>query len=358
MGKFFRLDWFLFLPSLILLSLGFVMIVSTSPELSIQSAVYILLGIIVFFIIKEIDYRIYKPLALPLLLGGIGFIILAYLFGETTRGAVRWINFGSFVIQPSELLKPILIIFSANFFSQDETLTNKKILKFLAIIAIPLILVFKQPDLGNTIVYLFIFASIILASGLRRRIILLGMMIFAGVLPIFWHFLKDYQKQRVQVFLNPNQDPLGAGYNAIQAEIAVGSGQILGRGLGRGTQSHLNFLPEFHTDFVFATLSEELGFLGGVIILVAFGALSWRVIGVGEKSQDRFAYLICTGIVVQIMIQVFTNIGMNIGLVPITGITLPLVSYGGSSIVATMAALGIVANIQKTIPQREDLHIG
>lgn len=357
MRKFFHFDLALFLPALLLMSLGFVTVISTSPELTTQTIIYIILGIIAFLFTKEIDYKIYKAVATPLFIAGVSFIVLPYFIGEATRGAVRWINVGSFLLQPGELVKPILIIFSASFFSGEEPLTLKKFPKFLGIIAIPLILVFKQPDLGNTIVYIFLFGSIIVASGLKRSVLLLGLVTTFGILPFFWHFLKGYQKERILTFLNPNHDPLGTGYNAIQAEIAVGSGQFFGRGLGRGTQSHLNFLPEFHTDFVFATLSEELGFVGSVLTLSAFGILLWQIIESGRRSNDRFAYLLSIGIFSQIMIQVFINIGMNIGIVPITGITLPLVSYGGSSLVATMIALGIIANIRKTNPHEEGIHI-
>lgn len=339
------------------MSLGFITAISTSSELTLQTIFYIFLGILIFFLVKEVDYRIYQSLTTPLFIMGIAFIVLPYFFGEATRGAVRWINLGSFLIQPSELIKPILILFSANFFSKDEPLTLKKILKFVCIASIPLILVFKQPDLGSTIVYIFLFGSIIVATGLKRIVLLTGLVTALGILPVFWRFLKDYQQERILTFLNPSHDPLGAGYNAIQAEIAVGSGQVFGRGLGRGTQSHLNFLPEFHTDFVFATLSEELGLLGSMIILSAFGVLLWRIIKCGEKSADRFAYLVSIGVFAQIVIQVFINIGMNIGIVPITGITLPLVSYGGSSLMATMVGLGIIANIKKGNPQEEEMHI-
>lgn len=358
MRKFFQIDWVIFLPSIFLLTMGFVSIISTSPELTIQVLFYIFLGIIIFLMVKEIDYRVYKPFSLALLILGISFIVITYLAGEATRGAVRWINLGSFQLQPSELIKPILIIFSAAIFSENKPISGKTILKFLFAVSIPTFLVFKQPDLGNTIVYLFLFGSILLATGLKRFILIAGGVLIGGAIPLVWRFLKEYQRQRILTFLNPGQDPLGAGYNAIQAEIAVGSGQLLGRGIGRGTQSHLKFLPEFRTDFVFATISEELGFVGSVIIILAFGTLLLRIIDCGEKSQDHFAYLICIGAFAQILIQVFINIGMNIGLVPITGITLPLVSYGGSSLVATMATLGIIANIQKAKSRKGDLHIG
>lgn len=357
MRKFFQFDLILFLPALILMSFGFITAISTSSELTLQTIFYIIFSIFIFLLVKEIDYRIYQSFATPLFIIGIAFIILPYFVGEITRGATRWINLGSFLIQPSELIKPILIVFSANFFSKNEQLTLKKVSKFVCIACIPLILVFKQPDLGSTIVYIFLFGSIIVATGLRHIILLGGLITSLGILPFFWYFLKDYQKERILTFINPSRDPLGTGYNAIQAEIAVGSGQLFGRGLGRGTQSHLNFLPEFRTDFVFATLSEELGFLGSTVILSAFSVLLWRIIKCGEKSADKFAYLISIGVFAQIIIQVFINIGMNIGIVPITGITLPLVSYGGSSLVATMATLGIIANIKKTSPQEEGVHI-
>jgi rod shape determining protein RodA len=245
-----------------------------------------------------------------------------------------------------------MVIFAASFCSSGKPLTLSRLLKFFFLVSFPLILIFRQPDLGNAIVYAVFFLAILFAGGAKPIFLLLTATVSTAILPIFWHLLKGYQRERILTFLSPTHDPLGAGYNAIQAEIAVGSGELFGRGLGRGTQSHLKFLPEFHTDFVFAAISEELGFLGSIITLLAFGFLLWQIIAIGQNSKDRFAYLISIGAFAQILIHVVINIGMNIGLVPITGITLPLVSYGGSSLISTMATLGIVANIHMTRSSR------
>lgn len=353
MRKFLQFDWIIIIPSIILLTLSYVMISSTSPELVLNELSYIIIGFIFFLVMKEIDYKIYKPLGMVWYFSVIILLILTYVLGVSTRGAVRWVSLGGFVLQPSEICKPFIILFAAQFFTDGTFLSFKKIIKYLILMGIPLGLVFKQPDLGNTIVFFVITLALLLGGGIKKWIFLLSGLIVTVFSPIFWNFLKEYQRERIITFINPSHDPLGTGYNAIQSMIAVGSGELLGRGLGRGTQSHLKFLPEFHTDFVFATISEELGFIGGILILISFIVLLWRIIKIGQRSNDRFGFLISIGIFTQILIQVCINIGMNVGLLPITGITLPFLSYGGSSVVSTFIVLGIIANIHKQNNQNE-----
>lgn len=339
-------DWLLFLPSLFLCLLSILIIQSVAPLLVTIHIITIIIGFTLYFIFSALDYRIFENLSKPLYIISIVFLLFTFLIGYETRGSLRWIEIGTFRIQASELIKPVLIIFFASLFN-EKTNSFKSNLKNLIFFLIPTILVFKQPDLGNTLVYSSIFFGIVYISGLKIKTILIGALYLLISLPILWNILKDYQKLRIISFLNPTSDPLGAGYNAFQASIAVGSGQIFGRGLGWGTQSHLKFLPEFHTDFIFASISEELGLIGDSIMLVLYFIILSRLLQIAKSTPDRFSTLIIFGIFLMILSQVFINIGMNIGLLPITGITLPLVSYGNNSILATLASLGLASSISK-----------
>jgi rod shape determining protein RodA len=215
-------------------------------------------------------------------------------------------------------------------------------------------MVLKQPDLGNAIVYFSFWIVIIFISGFKVWLVPIIICLTVLFIPLFWRFLKDYQKERIVSFLNPQSDPLGIGYNAIQAMVAVGSGGFWGLGLGRGTQSHLLFLPEYHTDFIFASFSEEFGFIGVLLLIFLYCLILTRIIVIGINSQDKFGLLVSGGIFGVLFTQFFINVGMNIGLLPITGITLPLVSYGGSSLLSFAILLGIASNIAKN-RKKDDL---
>lgn len=339
-------DWLLFLPSLFLCLLSILIIQSIAPDLLLIHTIAIFLGLLLYLFFSAIDYRIFENLSKLLYVISILFLIFTYFIGLETRGSLRWIEIGSFRIQASELIKPILIIFFAYVF-KEKTKSSLSNIKKLILFIIPAFLVFKQPDLGNTLVYASIFFGIVYLSGLKVKTIIASSIIILIFLPISWNFLKDYQKLRITTFLNPTSDPLGAGYNAFQASIAVGSGQVFGRGLGWGTQSHLKFLPEFHTDFIFASISEELGLVGASIMLLLYLIILIRLLIIAKSTPDRFSTLIVLGIFLMILSHVFINIGMNIGLLPITGITLPLISYGNNSVLATLASLGIASSISK-----------
>jgi rod shape determining protein RodA len=333
-GKNF--DWFIVLAIVILLLLGLTMMGSVASSLLPQQVFYALLGLFLFFLVSRLDYRIFQGLTLLLFI----FIILAllstFLFGQLTRGSIRWIQIGGFTFQPSELVKPFLILLFASFVSFQKTFSFRSSIFSFLLLFIPAFLIFRQPDLGSSLVVVFVWGA---------------------SLPIIWRLLKSYQKERIYTFLHPFSDPLGAGYNMIQSIVAVGSGQLIGRGLGRGTQSHLRFLPERHTDFIFASLAEELGLIGAGLLILAYGLLLWRVLRIGQKSADSFGFLICIGAFTLIASQVFINVGMNLGLVPITGLTLPLVSYGGSSLIATMVCLGLVESVARMTKPKEGLEI-
>ena len=353
---FKNFDWWLFLTNLLLLVLSLTVLSSIAPDSLINQLIFSLISLTVFFIISTTDYRIFKSLSSWAYLVSLVLLLLTFIIGQETRGAARWIPLGPLQFQPSEIVKPLLILAFAGWLFQPGWGLKKLIYLVLAL-AIPTGLIFKQPDLGSALVIAFTWGGLIFAANIPL-LILAGLGISLGLFgPVFWHFLKDYQRQRLLTFLNPTAAPLKAGYNALQAMITVGSGQIFGRGLGHGTQSHLKFLPERHTDFIFASLTEELGLLGASLILLLFALLLWRTLVIAHQSQDKFGQLICAGVFSFLFIQVFINIGMNLGLLPITGIPLPLVSSGGSSILATFISLGLVQSVARHRPSPQTLQI-
>lgn len=353
---FSNFDWLLLTVILVILIFGSVTISSVAPSFLSQHLIYILLALIFFLIFSQIDYRLYLRFS-PLLFGlSLVFLLLPLIFGRITRGTLRWIQISSLTIQPSELVKPFLVLCFAFFFCSRKA-EIKELLIGLLLLFLPVFLIFSQPDFGSTLVVISSWLGVVLAAGVVWQVLVLGGFFLFFLPPLIWRFLKDYQRQRILSFFNPFSDPLGAGYNLIQAKIAVGSGQFLGRGLGKGTQAHLQFLPERHTDFIFASLAEELGFLGSAFLILAFGVLVWRILAIGQKSNDDFGFLFCAGCFGLLFSQIFINIAINLGLLPVTGIPLPLVSYGGSSLLATMVCLGIVQNIARRKGRPETIEI-
>jgi len=333
------------LSSLLLCCIGILVIYSSSKELAIQQLIFTLVGLGIFFLISQVEVKALKGLITPLYLIIILLLLLVFFLGIETRGSVRWIPLGIFNIQPSEFAKPTLVLVLAYFWSKHLP-TWKNIFKSLFWVLPVVLLIFKQPDLGSTLTIWAIWLGMLFAARISlKKILILGLiLVLTG--PITWAFLHDYQKQRITSFLSPESDPLGRGYNLIQSTIAVGSGEIFGRGLGRGTQSRLQFLPEFRTDFIFASISEEMGFLGSLIILSLYFFLIFYCLQIAQKQKEMFNVLIILGVLSQLLFQLFVNVGMNIGLLPITGITLPLISYGGSSLIATLFSLGMIASMK------------
>ena len=273
-------------------------------------------------------------------------------------GAQRWLRMGWFNFQPTELAKIVMVIFLSRYFSRkavdDIDLLSGKFGIFRGIIlpfaftAMPIALIIEQPDLGSGIILLILFISMLYLTNVRLKYIFTFLVLVALPLPFMWHLLHDYQRDRLLVFLNPNIDPLGAGYTVIQSKIAIGSGWLLGKGWLSGTQSQLHFLPESHTDFIFATFSEEWGFLGSLLLLFLYSILIRQGFLIAQRTNDSFGRLLAFGITLMLVIQVSVNVAMNLGLAPVVGIPLPLMSYGGSSIFVTFIALGILVNIDKT----------
>lgn len=358
MKKFLRrFDWLLLAAILVCLTFGLTIIRSVSPNLLWTQFTYSLISLAAFFLFSQIDFRIYEKTVVFFYLGSLIFLLATFLFGVITRGAVRWIQIGQLTVQPSELVKPFLIIFFAYHLASLKDFSFGRALASLGLLLLPAILIFRQPDLGSSLLVIIAWLAVLVASGAEFRWILGGLIIVSLLLPLGWRFLAPYQQERLSSFVDPLKDPLGAGFTVIQAMTAVGSGQFWGRGLGWGTQSHLRFLPERHTDFIFASLGEELGFLGTTVLLASFVILFWRILRAAEGAKDRAGFCFCLGIFGLLFSQVVINIGMNLGLVPITGITLPLVSYGGSSLLGTMVALGMVESVARDKKRDEVIEI-
>jgi len=247
------------------------------------------------------------------------------------------------------MVKPLLLLAFARAIASYSPRHVKWLWVHALLFAVPFFLVFRQPDLGTSIVYGSAWVAMLMAGGFPLGLLVSGAVVGIAGLPLFWKTLAGYQKARILTFINPASDPSGAGYNALQAMIAVGSGQLFGRGLGRGTQSHLRFLPEFHTDFIFATLVEELGFIGGLMLFVLYGALLWQLLKpyIRGSVGNPFVFFYTIGLFGILLTQVVINAGMNMGIIPVTGITLPFVSYGGSSILSLCIAFGLLVALRR-----------
>ena len=341
----------------LLLSMSILIIYSSSMQLAIQQIFFALAGLLIYFTISRIGYISFANFVRLAYITILFLLILVFILGVETRGVIRWIPLGFINIQPSEFAKPVIILFLAHFWSTNIR-SWANILKSILWVSPVGFLVFKQPDLGTTITIFAIWLGMLFACGLElKKIIILSLLIFM-MMPLTWFVIADYQKQRITSFLWPNQDPLGVGYNIIQSTIAVGSGQLLGRGLGQGTQSRLQFLPEYRTDFIFAAISEELGLLGALMILCIFFFLIVYGLRAAQMAADYPGYMIAIGVSIMILFQTLINVGMNIGILPITGVTLPLISYGGSSLIATLICLGLLASVANMRKRVDILTVG
>ncbi|MBP9719603.1 MAG: rod shape-determining protein RodA [Candidatus Levybacteria bacterium] len=354
---FAHIDWSLLVPVLILSILGLTTLFSINSTYFFSQLVFILFSLCVFLFVTNVDIQAARYFALPIYI--VSFLILAFVLflGIESRGAMRWVEVFGIRIQFSEILKPFLILSFAGYLSHvDKTSFKSFFLIVVAIVAIAMLIVI-QPDLGSGLIYLGVAFFALVIFGFPLLWFLIGFVGFAALTPFLWHFLHDYQQRRIITFLSPSHDPLGISYNAIQSMIAVGSGGFLGKGLGEGTQSSLRFLPERHTDFIFATLSENSGFIGMFIIFLCFGVLLYRLYTIFSQTEDVFFKLVCLCTFLLILIQFFINAGMNMGIVPVVGVTLPFVSYGGSSVLSNFILLGIVSSISKNFTKPNALEI-
>ncbi len=351
-------DFLLFGATIILIAVGVALIYSATlasapPSESLwdnflaRQIIYALAGIGLMLLVSFTDYSIFANINHLIYAFTILSLILVYAVGHISFGAQRWIDLGIFPLQPSELAKVLLIIVLAKFLAdrQEDLKRLPYFLLSILYVGIPMIFIYIQPDLGTAIVLAVSWFAMVLMAGVRLRHV--GLVALVGVIssPFVWLSLHGYMRDRILIFFNPLRDPLGAGYNINQARIAVGSGGLLGQGFARGTQSQLHFLRVRHTDYVFSVLGEELGFIGIVLLLLLFVIVIWRILRAAEMARDTFGQLIACGIATVIAFQVIANIGMNVGLLPSSGVPLPFISYGGSALIALLIGEGVVQNI-------------
>ena len=352
-----RIDWLLVFFLIPLLSFGLVTMKSFSASENVgnffsKQIIWIVLSFIIFFVFSFIDFRFLKRtnILVFLFLFFSGILLLLFVLGSVANGAQSWFDFGGFSFQPADMMKLVLVLVLAKYFSRRHVeIRNIKhifISGFYALL--PFILVLLQPDFGSAMIIFFIWFGMILVSGISKTHLLVvflgGALIFAS----FWFFVfADYQKARITNFLNPLADIHGSGYNAFQSTIAVGSGEVVGKGIGFGTQSRLKFLPEPQTDFIFAAYAEEWGFVGSILVLILFGLVIWRILNNALLGATNFEILFGMGIAIMLMSHILVNVGMNLGILPISGIPLPFMSYGGSHLITEFAALGLLMSFRR-----------
>lgn len=311
--------------------------------------IYLVVGWLLYAGCTFVDYRIFLRLAYPLYGINLLLLVLVMIIGRTTLGAQRWLDLGFFRYQPSETMKLAMVLVMARYFHshvKPEGHSLKELIVPAILVFIPALLVVKQPDLGTGLLLMAVISTMFLFVKIRTKVLLALGIVFCLAVPVVWKFaLKEYQKNRIFTFLDANRDPRGSGYNSIQSKIAVGSGRIFGKGFRKGTQSQLEFLPERHTDFIFSVLSEEHGFIGSTTTLVLFALLFSMGVRIASQAKDKFGVLLVLGIMSILFWHMFINVGMTSGLLPIVGIPLPLISYGGSSLLTTMLSMGIVSSV-------------
>jgi len=308
----------------------------------------IFLGLGLFAALAALDYRLWGYVAPILYILLIGLLVAVLVPGEGIHGTRRWINLGTLPFQPSEAAKLLLILTLGKYLSDNlGTMKRWRTLASAAgLLAAPAVLIYLQPDLGTLVIFGAIWMGMVAMAG--ARVLHLGLLAGSGVVLVpfvYSHVLKDYMRERLAAFVDPGQDPWGIGYNILQSQISVGSGGFWGKGLGMGTQSQLNFLRVTNTDFIFSVLSEELGFLGALLLLALFTILLLRGLGIALRAKENYGRLVAVGVVGMLLVQVFINVGVNVSLIPVTGVPLPLISYGGNSLITVLSSLGLLQSI-------------
>ena len=318
----------------------------------VKQAIWVVISFFMLIIVSTISYEVWIGLSPWMYYITVGLLLILLLVGKNVFGSVRWFHLGPIAFQPSEFVKASLVLMLTKFIADNKGKIDllEGMGKTFILIGIPMSLILLQPDLGTTLIFIPMIFFMLFISGMKKRYLITTFALLAALAPIFYFFLmKDYQRKRITSFLNPEGDPLGSGYSLIQSKIAVGSGGFFGKGLFKGTQSQLNFIPEHHTDFIFSVIGEELGFLGAVIILFLYYLLIMEGIKIAIYSKDRTSTILATGIVSIFITQVFVNIGMTLGILPVVGVPLPFLSYGGSSLLFSMFLAGILLNINLSI---------
>jgi rod shape determining protein RodA len=313
----------------------------------VRQGAFALLGLLLMVVLSRVDYRLLGPLSITLYAASVAALLFVLVVGEDAYGSRRWIEIGGTQVQPSEVAKICTVIMLAKFFADnDERVQSLRVFAIsVGIAALPALLVLVEPDLGSALVFGAIWLLVAVVAGVR--LVYVGALagVLAALTPLLWAAAEDYQKERIWIWRNPESDPLGKGFNILQAEISVASGRLWGKGFTHGTQTQLDYLRTQTTDYVFSVGAEELGFVGASVLFALFMVLLFRCLRVASRAEDSFGRLIAVGVTSFILFQVFVNIGVNIRLVPVTGVTLPLVSQGGSSLLTVLASLGVVQSI-------------
>ena len=352
-----NVDWTIPILTLILFTGGVAILYSaafqkfqeTGVHFSLRQILWFSISCIGFIMAAVYPYRKLVHLAYPLYLLNVILLILTLLLGLVRFGAQRWLALGGFIFQPSELAKLIVTLTLAQYMghNRERISSFRGTLTAAILMGIPLILIAAQPDLGTALTLVPIFFALLLVAEIPLRWILFWIGLTSLAAPFLWILLKEYQRDRLIVFLNPNVDPLGAGYTIIQSKIAIGSGGLLGKGWFSGTQNQLNFLPERHTDFIFSVVGEEWGFLGGMILLLLYFLLIRKLVQITQQTNEPYGRLLGVGITTLIAVHILVNIGMTTGVMPVVGLPLPFISYGGSNLLTIMIGLGLMVNIQR-----------
>ncbi len=353
-----RLDWNIILVILALNVIGLINLYSAThgpnskevESLFINQIVWLISGWSIFFISTLLDYAIVARICYLIYFFNLIAVLYVDFFGKIALGAQRWIDFGFFRYQPSETMKLSLIMLLSKVLAQRNSMGQgmgiRELIGPVILVLVPFALIMKQPDLGTAMMIVAISGSMILFTKVKKHIIVAALVLISISLPIAWEYiLHDYQKNRVLTFLSPEIDPRKTGYNALQSRYAVGSGQFFGKGFRKGTQSQLEFLPERHTDFIYSVLSEEHGFVGSITTIGLFCILFFLILRIAYQARDKFGALMSVGVLSYIFWHMFVNVGMVVGLLPIVGVPLPLLSYGGSSMLTTMLGLGLISSV-------------
>ena len=350
-----HIDWPLLVCVLLVIACGLLTVLSATHThdqllsgLLIRQMVWAGLGLIGLLAALSFDYHWLERYGYFIYAAALVLLVATGLIGSSGGGARRWISIGPISLQTSEFAKLALVIGLARYLHRqvgERTLSLRSLVIPILLLVPPAVLILKQPDLGTVVVLALTAGTVLLVAGLRLRLVIIVAAILLPVVPHIWHHLKPYQQRRIATFVDPQADPLGAGYHIIQSKIAIGSGELQGKGYLKGTQNRLNFLPEQHTDFIFAVFAEEWGFIGGCVLMCLYTALLLRCFMVATRARDAFGLLLAFGLTAAIFGQVLVNMGMATGSLPVVGITLPFFSYGGSSLLACMIAIGLLMNI-------------
>jgi rod shape determining protein RodA len=348
------LDWVLLLVTVALSALGVLQIYSATlgtvwKDAWWKQCIYVALGLVAMWIVTQIDYHSYLGQVPVFYLLSVAGLIVTFFVGRQVFGSRRWIPLaGGFHFQTSEFVKLVIILLVARYLSElkRDQLESRDLLKLAALVGLPMVLVMRQPDLGTSLTYLPVLAGGIFLGGLRWQHMVAILVVVALLLPFAWFALKDYQKARLSTFVDPGRDPRGSGYQVIQSTIAVGQGGIWGRGVTKGSQTQLRFLPVPHTDFIFSSFAEEHGFVGVVVVLGLYFLLLMQIVQNAQAAPDKAGMYICMGVATLLLFHILVNVGMVVGRVPVTGIPLPLMSAGGSNTLSTFMMLGLVNNVR------------